>query len=122
MVRVPSAPRFEFRLGDGSANPYLLQAAIIAAGLDGLEKQTEPGEPCFENMYAPTPEAMAAAAGMPKLPLYLLDALRELEADETLCAALGDEFSAAFLKLKHAQWNEYSQHLTQWEIDATLNC
>ena len=57
--------RFEFRLGDGSANPYLLQAAIIAAGLDGLEKQTEPGEPCFENMYAPTPEAMAAAAGMP---------------------------------------------------------
>ena len=73
-------------------------------------------------MYAPTPEAMAAAAGMPKLPLYLLDALRELEADETLCAALGGEFSAAFLKLKHAQWNEYSQHLTQWEIDATLNC
>ena len=65
------------------------QAAIIAAGLDGLAKKTEPGEPSHENMYAPTPEAMAAAATMPKLPLYLLDALRAFEADGGLQASLG---------------------------------
>ena len=79
---------------------YLLQASIIAAGLDGMAKTIDPGEPCHENMYAPTPEAMAAAATMKKLPLYLLDALREFEADGDLQASLGDEFSQAFLKLK----------------------
>ena len=122
MVRVPSAPRFEFRLGDGAANPYLLQAALIAAGLDGLNNKIEPGEPSHENMYAPTPEAIAAAATMPKLPLYLLDALRDFEADTALQASLGSEFSEAFLKLKYNQWNEYSTHLTQWERDTTLDC
>jgi glutamine synthetase len=73
-------------------------------------------------MYAPTPEAIAAAATMPKLPLYLLDALRDFEADTALQASLGSEFSEAFLKLKYNQWNEYSTHLTQWERDTTLDC
>lgn len=77
-----------------------MQASIIAAGLDGLAKSIEPGEPNHENMYAPTPEAVAAAEKMKKLPLYLLDALRAFESDADLQTRLGDEFSQAFLKLK----------------------
>ena len=56
------------------------------------------------------------------MPLYLLDALREFEKDEPLKAALGGEFSEAYLKLKYDQWNEYSRHLTKWELDTTLDC
>ena len=67
-----------------------------------MAKSIDPGEPCYENMYAPTPDAVAAAASMKKLPLYLLDALRAFEADGDLQASLGDEFSQAFLKLKCA--------------------
>ena len=94
-VRVPSAPRFEFRLGDGAANPYLLQAVVIASGLDGLERGTDPGLPCFENMYSGDPAAIAASKTMEKLPLYLLDALRNLEGDTALRARLDDGTSCA---------------------------
>ena len=51
MIRIPDSGRFELRLMDGSSNPYLLQAGIIAAGLDGVEKRRDPGQPLFVNMY-----------------------------------------------------------------------
>ena len=57
----------------------------------------------------------------PKLPLNLLDALRNFDKDKALKAALGEEFSAAYLKLKHQEWNAYAQHFTQWERDNTLD-
>ena len=57
----------------------------------------------------------------PKLPLNLLDALRAFDKDESLKAALGGEFSQAYLKLKHAEWNSYAAHFTQWERDNTLD-
>eukprot|EP01047_Picozoa_sp_COSAG01_P073946 COSAG01_NODE_12206_length_1780_cov_2.102915_2_plen_133_part_00 len=132
MVRVPSAPRFELRVADGSANPYLLQAVMIAAGLDGIEKATEPPPACDENMYSAEPSALAAAATMERLPLYLLDAIRKLDANEVLRARLdvqsadgsakGKPFSASFLSLKQAQWDSYSRHLSSWELDHTLDC
>ena len=100
VVGVPQHARVDSDRIHDCGSRYLLQASIIAAGLDGMAKSTDPGEPCHENMYAPTPEAMAAASTMKKLPLYLLDALREFEADGDLQASLGDEFSQAFLKLK----------------------
>ena len=59
--------------------------------------------------------------GAPKLPLNLLDALREFDKDKSLKAALGEEFSAAYLKLKHQEWNSYASHFTQWERDNTLD-
>lgn len=111
MVRVPGPGRFELRLADGAANPYLLQAVIIAAGLDGVANEMDPGKRYEIDMYAEGHKVK----GAPKLPLNMLDALREFDKDRTLKAALGEETSAAFLKLKHDEWNSYMQHFTEWE-------
>jgi glutamine synthetase len=59
--------------------------------------------------------------GAPKLPLNLLDALRNLDRDKGLKAAMGTEFSDAYLKLKYQEWNAYASHFTQWEKDNTLD-
>ncbi len=117
MVRVPGPGRFELRLPDGAANPYLLQAVIIAAGLDGLEQKADPGKRYDIDMYAEGYKVR----GAPKLPLNLLDALRAFDRDKGLKAAIGDAFSAAYLKLKHQEWNAYASHFTQWEKDNTLD-
>ena len=117
MVRVPGPGRFELRLPDGAANPYLLQAVIIAAGLDGVRTQADPGKRYDIDMY----QHGHTVKGAPKLPLNLLDALREFDKDKSLKAALGEEFSSAYLKLKHGEWNSYASHLTQWERDHTLD-
>lgn len=118
MIRIPEAGRFELRLADGATNPYLLQAGILVAGLDGIAHGRDPGKRHDINMYThghTVPDA-------PRLPLNLLDALRAFEASETLRAGLGAEFAAAYVKLKHDEWNAYCRHLTQWERDATLDC
>jgi len=117
MVRVPGPGRFELRLPDGAVNPYLLQAVIIAAGLDGVRSQADPGKRYDIDMYAQG----HTVKGAPKLPLNLLDALREFDRNKALKAALGAEFSAAYLKLKHLEWNSYAAHFTQWERDNTLD-
>ena len=117
MVRVPGAGRFELRLPDGAVNPYLLQAVIIAAGLDGLASQADPGPHHDIDMYTEGHKVV----GAPKLPLNLLDALREYESDTSLQAAIGQEFSAAYLKLKMREWMSYCGHLTAWERDTTLD-
>ncbi|WP_064707410.1 type III glutamate--ammonia ligase [Rhizobium bangladeshense] len=117
MVRVPGPGRFELRLPDGAANPYLLQAIIIAAGLDGIRSQADPGPHYDIDMYAEGHLVKDA----PRLPLNLLDALRAYDADEGLKQAIGAEFSAAYLKLKHREWNAYCSHFTQWERDSTLD-
>ena len=117
MVRVPGPGRFELRLPDGAANPYLLQAVIIAAGLNGTRTQADPGKRWDIDMYAEGHKVK----GAPKLPLNLLDALREFDKDKALKSALGDEFSAAYLKLKNVEWNAYAAHFTQWERDNTLD-
>ncbi len=118
MIRIPGPGRFECRLPDGAVNPYLLPAALLAAGLDGLARNTDPGARLDNDMYA-TGHAMA---DIRRLPLNLLDALRAFAANPTLRAALGESFAAAFLTLKHAEWDGYMRHLSQWERDATLDC
>ena len=117
MVRVPGPGRFELRLPDGAANPYLLQAAIIAAGMDGLKESTDPGERSEVNMY----ENREAISGAKKLPLNLLDALREFDANSTFKEAMGKEFSEAFVKLKMEEWNSYVSHFSTWEKENTLD-
>ena len=117
MVRVPGPGRFELRLADGAANPYLLQAVVIAAGLNGLAGKLSPGKRLNINMY----EEADKAKGAKRLPFYLLDALRNLESDKALSETLGAEFVTAYLKLKHDEWDSYSHHLTQWECDHTLD-
>ena len=117
MVRVPGPGRFELRLPDGAANPYLLQAVIIAAGLDGLDHEADPGKRYDIDMYAQGYKVR----GAPKLPLNLLDALRNFDRDKGLKAAIGSDFAEAYLKLKHQEWNAYASHFTQWEKDNTLD-
>jgi glutamine synthetase len=118
MIRIPEPGRFELRLADGAANPYLLQAAILAAGLDGITNKRDPGPRLDINMYTDGQTVKDAK----QLPLNLLDALRAFENSSTLQAALGESLISAYAKLKHAEWNDYASHLTQWERQATLDC
>ena len=118
MVRVPDEGRFEFRLADGAANPYLLMAGYLAAGLDGIANKTDPGKRLDIDMYADGHKIRGAK----KLPLYLIDAIRLFAKDKMLRTAFGDEFCDAYIKLKTNDWNQYSHHLTQWERDTTLDC
>lgn len=117
MVRVPGPGRFELRLPDGATNPYLLQAVIIAAGLEGINNEVDPGKRHEIDMYAEGHKVK----GAPRLPLNLLDALREFDKDKTLKAALGEDVSAAFLKLKHQEWDRFTAHFTEWERANTLD-
>jgi len=118
MVRIPDRGRIELRLADGAANPYLLMAGILAAGLNGMEQQMNPGKRLDIDMYAEPHKARGAK----KLPVNLLDALRAFDKDKALKAALGADFSTAFLKLKSEEWNSYSHYLTNWERERTLDC
>ena len=118
MVRIPDAGRFEIRLADGAANPYLLQAAYLAAGLDGIATSADPGKRLDINMY----EDGHTLTGVRKLPLNLLDALRAFDKADTLKAALGEGFAASYLKLKTAEWNAYCGAISDWERAATLDC
>ena len=94
-----------------------MQAVVIAAGLDGLKTKADPGKRHDNDMYA-QPEL---AADAPRLPLNMLDALRTFDTDAGLKSILGEEFSAAFLKLKLGEWNSYTSHLTEWERETTLD-
>jgi glutamine synthetase len=117
MIRVPEGDRFELRLADGATNPYLLPAAVLAAGLDGIANGRDPGKRLDINMYT---EAHLAG-DVRKLPLNLLDALRALEASSVLGEALG-ALVPSYLKLKYEEWNSYARHLTEWERATTLDC
>jgi glutamine synthetase type III len=119
MIRVPGGGRFEFRLADGAANPYLFPAAVIAAGLDGIANNADPGAPLDIDMYA---EGYKAPADVKKLPLNLLDALRLTSKSRLLREAFGDEFVDSYVKLKMMDWNEFSRQLTSWERVTTLDC
>jgi len=116
MVRVPEPGRFELRLMDGAANPYLLQAGILAGGLDGIEHGRDPGKRLDINMYEPG----AAPADVRRLPLNLLDALRAFQTSTLLRETLGAGFVDSYVKLRMAQWNDYMRHLTEWEREHTL--
>jgi len=118
MIRVPGGGRFEMRLMDGSANPYLMQAGILAAGLDGIENKRDPGPAQHINMYTEGHKAK----GVKKLPLNLLDAIRKTQASKSLKAALGEELVDSYCKLKMNQWDNYTKSISQWEYDNTLDC
>jgi glutamine synthetase type III len=117
MVRVPGPGRFELRLPDGAVNPYLLQSIIIAAGLSGINSKADPGPHSDIDMYKDGHTLNGGA----KLPLNLLDALREYDKDSELKALMGEEFSAAYLKLKQQEWNAFCSHFNEWEKANTLD-
>jgi glutamine synthetase len=117
MVRIPDTNRFELRLADGAVNPYLLQAGILAAGLEGLAAKLHPGKRLDINMYTEGHTVQDAKG----LPLNLLDALRALQGADVLRERLGAGFINAYIKLKMQHWNEYCACLSDWERSATLD-
>jgi glutamine synthetase type III len=118
MIRIPDAGRFELRLADGATNPYLFQAGLLAAGLDGLENKRDPGKRLDIDMYAEGHTVRDAK----KLPLNLLDALRALDKSSVLKSGFGEDVVASYIKLRQAEWNEYAGQLTDWERRTTLDC
>ena len=117
MIRVPGPGRFELRLPDGATNPYLLQAAIISAGMNGMDTKADPGNRSDVNMY----EDQDAIKNAEKLPLNLLDAIRTFNDDTELKQSLGIEFSDAFIKLKMQEWDSYVSYFSDWEKQNTLD-
>ena len=126
MIRVPDSGRFELRLMDGSSNPYLLQAGIIAAGLDGVEKRRDPGQPLFVNMYTEGDNY----PNIKKLPSNLEDALDHLSRSEVLINAFGEKVVASYIKLKEKELDDFNKEekfskknpITKWEKLNTLDC
>ena len=118
MVRIPDKGRFELRLMDGAANPYLLQAGVLAAGLDGVENERDPGKRLDINMYTDGHKIR----GLRRLPANLLDAIRLFEKSKVLRSGLGDALVDSYSKLKYQDWRNYSSAISQWERDHTLDC
>ena len=111
MVRIPDDQRLELRLPDGSAHPYLLQAAVLAAGLDGIERGLDPGPRHDNDNYAdPLPQGRFG-----RLPRDLGEALDAFAVDEPLRNALGEPFCRAYERLRRRQWDTYRAELTDWE-------
>ena len=126
MIRVPDPGRFELRLMDGSSNPYLLQAGIIAAGLDGLNNRIDPGEPLSCNMYTDYKNY----SHLKKLPDEIEDSIQELEDSKELKEAFGEDVINSYIKLKKLEIDEFSRQesfnkqdpITDWEKRNTLDC
>jgi glutamine synthetase len=118
MVRIPDQGRFELRLMDGAANPYLIQAGVLAAGLDGVSNNRDPGKRLDINMYTEGHTVKNAR----KLPLNLLDALRLTDKSKVVRDAFGSATIDSYIKLKTDEWNSYTKHLSSWERDHTLDC
>lgn len=127
LIRVPAhgarweaATRVELRCPDPSANPYLAFAAMLAAGLDGIERDLTPAPPINEDVYDFDERALRAHS-IGVLPGTLAEALDALEQDEVVQGALGPAISEAFLRAKRAEWDEYRIQVTNWELERYLD-
>ncbi len=123
MLRIPGPGRIEDRTIDGSTNPYLAAAVVLAAGLDGIDKKLDAGEPNSENLYS-VPYEELRSRGLETLPTNLLMATMELEGDQVIRDALGktrtEDYADYFIRVKRDEWNRYHEHVTPWEITEYL--
>ncbi|MBE9079890.1 type III glutamate--ammonia ligase [Romeria aff. gracilis LEGE 07310] len=117
MLRIPEAGRFECRLIDGSANFYLALAGILAAGLDGIEKETDPGQRIDENMFS----RGAEFPDLDTIPTNLAEALACLEQDALLTDTLGELGKKTFFEFKHKEWDAFNAQITSWEMAQYVN-
>jgi glutamine synthetase len=108
--------RFEWRLPDASANPYLALAGLIEAGLDGIDRALDPGPACTDDLFA-LELAQIRARGIPLLPQSLQEAIDALRADEVVRGALGESLAAEFDRLKRLEWTTYARHVSAWELE-----
>ena len=126
MIRIPDPGRFELRLMDGSANPYLLQAGVIAAGLYGINNKTDPGEPLTCNMYTDYKNYQ----NLKKLPNEIDDAIAELEESKELKESFGEDVINSYTKLKNQEIDDFHRNerfdkkspVSDWEKNNTLDC
>ncbi len=126
MIRIPDPGRFELRLMDGSANPYLLQASVLAAGINGIKNKIDPGKPLNCNMY----EDFAKYPNLPKLPDELDQSLKELKQNKEMNDAFGADVINSYIKLRSTEIKEFnnierfdkSKPITKWERQNTLDC
>jgi len=126
MIRIPDPGRFELRLMDGSANPYLLQAGVLAAGLHGLQNKINPGKPLHCNMYTDYKKY----PNLPKLPDNLDQSLEKLKNNKKMNKFFGKEVISSYLKLRNSEIKEFKQKenfnkrepITKWERINTLDC
>ena len=126
MIRIPDPGRFELRLMDGSVNPYLLQASVLAAGLYGLKNKIDPGKPLNCNMY----EDYAKYPDLPKLPNELVQSLEQLKNNKEMNEAFGKETIISYIKLRSLEIKEFqskesfdkTKPISKWEKDNTLDC
>ena len=120
MIRIPAPGRIENRLGDGAANPYLAATVLLAAGLDGIEKQIDPGEQNVDNLYEVSGEELKHR-GIQSLPSTLDHAMDALETDEVIKSALGNEYAKYYIHVKRKEWCDYHLSVSQWETDKYLS-
>ena len=126
MIRIPDPGRFELRLMDGSANPYLLQAGVLAAGLHGLKNKINPGKPLYCNMYTDYKKY----SNLPKLPNELKQSLEQLNNNKDMNKSFGRDTINSFIKLRSSEIKEFnskekfdkSKPVTEWESQNTLDC
>lgn len=107
--------RFEWRVPDASANPYLATAALIAAGLDGIDRRLDPGPPCTDDLFDLS-LTQIRERGIALLPQSLSAAIDAFERDEVICSALGETLTREFIRLKRAEWTAYARHVSPWEM------
>ncbi len=126
MIRIPDPGRFELRLMDGSANPYLLQASVLAAGINGIKNKIDPGKPLNCNMY----EDFAKYPNLPTLPDELDQSLKQLKQNKEMNDAFGADVINSYIKLRSTEIKEFnnierfdkSKPITKWERQNTLDC
>jgi glutamine synthetase len=124
MIRVPAGGRFEDRTIDGAANPYLAATVILAAGLDGIANDLDPGDPNMGNLYEASTEELTRR-GIETLPGNLLDSVRNLRQDDVLRAALGTtpggDYIDYFCDVKEREWKDYHDRVSDWEVERYLS-
>lgn len=116
MIRIPDKGRFECRLVDGAVNLYLAEAALLAAGLDGMKNHLKPGDRIDENMYV-----RGSEFDRPTLPTNLFEGLKCLEADALMMEVLGSA-APIFFDFKYKEWNAYNAAISPWELEQYMNC
>lgn len=119
MIRIPAPGRIENRLGDGAANPYLAATVLLAAGLDGIENQIDPGEQNVDNLYE-VPEDELNRRGIDSLPSTLSEAVDALAENDVIKESLGQEYADYYIQVKREEWRDYHLSVSQWEKEKYL--
>jgi glutamine synthetase len=126
LIRIPqiskgsdNSTRIELRCPDPASNPYLAFAAMLAAGLDGMERKLTPPDPVEENLYH-FDAAKLESRKIRQLPGTLREALDELSRDEVIREALGDHVFERFVEAKTEEWDEYRKQVSTWEVERYL--